>query len=117
MALVVAVAAFAAVVLAVGSRGGGKASGVDPIAVKRVPHSVAQGVTPPSAAPDAPAVSSGSPSENALLRRVVAGIDHFLVVDAILGTPPEGFQEAPQFGEVGHRWLYLEMKADGTEVA
>jgi hypothetical protein len=46
---------------------------------------------------------------------VVAGTERSTVVDAILGAPPEGFQEAPQFGEVGHRWLYLEMKADGTE--
>jgi hypothetical protein len=38
-----------------------------------------------------------------------------MFVNAILGAPPERFQEAPQFGEVGHRWLYLEMKADGTE--
>jgi hypothetical protein len=113
--LVVAVAAVSVIALAVGSRGGGKASGVDPIAVKREPHSVAQGVTPPSATPDAPAVSSGGPSENALLRRVVAGTDRSMVVNAVLGAPPEGFQEAPQFGEVGRRWLYLELKADGTE--
>jgi hypothetical protein len=38
-----------------------------------------------------------------------------MVVNAVLGAPPDGFQEAPQFGELGHRWLYLEMKADGTE--
>lgn len=38
-----------------------------------------------------------------------------MVLNAVLGAPPDGFQEAPQFGEVGHRWLYLEMKADGTE--
>ena len=115
LGLVVAVTAVSVIALAFGSHGGGKASGVDPIAVKRVPHSVAQGVTPPGATPDAPAVSSGGPSENALLRRVVAGTDHSIVVNAVIGTPPEGFQEAPQFGELGHRWLYLEMKADGTE--
>jgi hypothetical protein len=115
VALVVAVAAVSVAALAVGSRGSGKASGVDPIAVKRVPHSVGQGVTPPSATPDAPPVSSGGPNEDALLRRVVAGTDHSIVVNAVLGAPPEGFQEAPQFGEVGHRWLYIEMRADGTE--
>jgi hypothetical protein len=46
---------------------------------------------------------------------VVAGTDHSIIVNAVLGAPPDGFQEAPQFGEVGHRWLYLEIKADGTE--
>jgi hypothetical protein len=109
------VAVLVGAILVLGSRGGGKASGVDLHALKTIPHSVAQGVTPPSAAPEAPKVSSGGPGENALLRRVVAGVDASIVSNAVLGDPPTGFQAEPRFGEVGNRWLYLEMKADGTE--
>jgi hypothetical protein len=115
LAFLLAVAVLVGAILVLGSRGGVKASGVDLHALKTIPHSVAHGVTPPSAAPEAPKVSSGGPGENALLRRVIAGVDASIVLGAVLGAPPEGFQAEPRFGEVGNRWLYLEMKADGTE--
>ena len=53
---------------------------------------------------------AATPAEGSVVRQVssFAGSD---LLKAGLGSPPDGFVAAPQFGELGATWLYLQLAA------
>ena len=83
---------------------------------KVTPHAVAAGVAPAvSGGTSSMQLRGGTRSQLDLLSQILGGVDCNLFLDARIGTPPAGFEAAPRFGELGSAWLYLTLKADGTE--
>jgi len=82
---------------------------------KVTPHSVAAGVARAASGGASTQLRGGTRSQLDLLSQILGGVDRNLFVAARIGAPPAGFEAAPRFGELGSAWLYLTLKADGTE--